>query len=74
MSASALEAALAEMGIHGRVEAEGALAVLNVRDGMRLADPTTRATVVALAAQHGFTHVALELSDDPPDGAALPGD
>lgn len=74
MSAVALEAALAELGIHGRVEAEGALAVLSLRDGMRLADPQTRDAVIALATRHGFTHVALELSDDPPDGAALPRD
>ncbi|HJU90696.1 MAG TPA: hypothetical protein VJ672_14995 [Gemmatimonadaceae bacterium] len=74
MSAQALEAALAAMGLHARVEAEGPLAILTIADGSRLADGITRDAVVALARQHGFSHVALELTDDPGDGASLPGD
>ncbi len=73
MSAADLEAALAAMGIHGRIEADGPLAILSITDGSRLADPATRDAVVALAARHGFTHIALELTDDPADGASLSG-
>lgn len=74
MSAAALEAALAAIGVHGRVEAEGPLAILSLSDGSLLVDVATREAVVALATQHGFSHVALELTDEPPDGAPLSRD
>lgn len=74
MSAAALEGALAAIGLHARVEAEGPLAILTVTDGARLADGTAREAVVALAARLGFSHVALALTDDSATGASLPGD
>ena len=73
MSAAALEGALADIGLHARVEADGPLAILTLTDGARLADVAARETVVALAARHGFSHVALELTDDSATGASLPG-
>jgi hypothetical protein len=74
VSAAALEGALASIGLDARVQAEGPLALLTITDGARLADGTARETVVALAARHGFSHVALALTDDSATGASLPGD
>jgi len=61
---AALEAALAEEGIHARVSADGALAVLVPHDAAVLAalrDDARRERVVTLAREYGFTHVAVEL-------------
>jgi len=65
-NASALAAAIAELGVHCSVEARGALALLlPVSSSFEaLQSPDTRRTVVALARQHGFTHVAIELPSD----------
>ena len=78
MSAASLEAALRALGIDVRVEAYGALALL-VPDGDTgaLADVDVRRTATALLAEHGFTHLALELVEDADPAerrAALPGD
>ena len=75
-AAEALRAALRERGVPCEVEARDRLAVLVTRDAgvaRRLADPAERSAVVTLAAEHGFTHVALEL-DPPAAGASLSRD
>ncbi len=76
MSALSLAAALAAHGVDARVEARDALAVITVPNGgaaERLRDPELRRSVVALAAQHGFKTVALELASATDDRAALSG-
>ncbi|HEX6057559.1 MAG TPA: hypothetical protein VFZ11_00985 [Gemmatimonadaceae bacterium] len=70
MSAAGLEAALRSLGVDGRVEARGALAVLVPRGGAdalagALADAALRRGAAVLAREHGFTHLALELLDEP---------
>ncbi|MDQ6828544.1 MAG: hypothetical protein M3081_06720 [Gemmatimonadota bacterium] len=61
MSAASLEQALVALGIAAKVEATGGLALLRVRDVRPLADDATRALVIAAGADHGYTHVAVEL-------------
>ncbi len=81
MSAAALGAALADWGIAAAVESRDRLAViipLAAADIERLA--SERARVVALAAAHGFSHVALDVTSagggatPALTNAALPGD
>lgn len=72
MNAKVLEQQLATLGLAGRVEARGTLAVLTLRDPASLASAERRAAAVALAAEHGFTHLALELEDDRDGRASLP--
>lgn len=64
MSVAALEQALAAIGLAGRVEIRGSLAVLTLTKGGALEDAQLRDTAVRLAADHGITHLALELFDD----------
>lgn len=72
MSAESLRQALAALGIHGSVEARGALAILSVEgDIAQLRDPEMRARVLGLASEHGFTNLALEVSQPSGEGAAL---
>ena len=62
----ALEGALAERGLVCRVESRLGLAVL-VADAEtvgRLGDAEVRRCALALAREHGFTHVAIELRSD----------
>ena len=63
---SELERMLAERGLPSKVEPRAGLAVLIVdRETMAaLADPEVRRATLALAREHGFTHVAVELRDD----------
>jgi hypothetical protein len=70
--ADRLVAALVGMGLPGRVEPRGPLAVLIVDRATldRLGQPGMRAQALALAKEHGFTHVAVELA--PPDDANAP--
>ena len=75
MSAEALRQALASLGLRGNVEARGALAILSLEgDPLPLGDPDLRARVVALASEHGFTNLALELSDSHGDSAPIHSD
>ena len=70
----ALEGALAERGLVCRVDPRAGLAVL-VTDSAtmaKLGDAELRRTALALAKEHGFTHVAIELRDDTSTGAAVP--
>ena len=62
-AAGALAAALAAEGLRCDVEERGRLAVLlTADDAASLADPALRRRAAALAAAHGFSHVALELA------------
>lgn len=63
---SALERMLAERGLPCRVESRAGLAVLitNSATMVALTDADVRRTTLALAREHGFTHVAVELRDD----------
>ena len=76
MSAGALERALVASGIACAVDGHGTLAVLVPRGDAiaRLASPAARDAVQAMAREHGFTHAAVELTDDVAHGAPLPGD
>jgi hypothetical protein len=69
--APGLEAALASVGLVCAVEGRGRLALLIPRRDAatqaRLADPALRRRALALAAEHGFTHAAVELRDGPAD-------
>lgn len=72
---SGLEGALAERGIPAKVETRAGLAVLIVTPDVvaRLGDAEVRRMALALAREHGFTHMAIELrSDGTRDGATLP--
>lgn len=72
MSAEMLRHALASLGLRGTVEARGALAVLSLEgDPSPLSDPDLRARAISLASEHGFTNLALEVSDPSGEGAAL---
>jgi hypothetical protein len=64
--AERLAAALATMGWSVQVEPRATLAVI-VASGparTRLIDATVRRTVLTIAREHGFTHVALELGNN----------
>jgi len=69
VSVEGLERELASLGIRGTIDGLGSLAVLTLLDG-QVVDDRTRAAVVQLATQHGFTHIALELQSAE-DRAAL---
>ena len=61
-----LEGALAERGLVVRVERRAGLAVL-IADATTvtlLGDTELRRTALALAREHGFTHVAIELRSE----------
>jgi hypothetical protein len=75
VSAESLEGALGALGIDCRVEDHERLAlVVPRRQAPGLTDPELRRSVVRLAAEHGFTHVALELVEPGAVRATLPGD
>ncbi len=60
----ALERALVDAGIAARVEVRERLAILIPRgNDANLKSEAQRRVVLALAAERGFTHVALELLD-----------
>lgn len=72
MSTEALLQALAALGLRGSIEARGALAILSLDgDAVPLRDPELRAKAVALASEHGFTHLALEVRHRSGESAAL---
>jgi hypothetical protein len=63
---SSLEAAFAAAGVPGRVEAHGRLAVFVPRSSLPLDGPTRR-RLVALARDHGFTNLAVEVTEPDAD-------
>ncbi len=64
-SAAARAAARAARALPVRVEASGALAVLVPLGDAAVDWASHREEVVRLARQHGFSHVAVELSAEP---------
>ena len=72
MSAESLERSLAALGLRGRVEVRGSLAVLAGEDPVSLEELRLRDAAVSMAVVHGYTHLALELLDDVDDDASLP--
>lgn len=62
-----LEGALAERGLVCRVESRAGLCVLIADEATvtRLGDAELRRSALALAREHGFTHVAIELRASP---------
>ena len=75
MSATSLEAALRSHGVPCRVEPLDRLALL-IPDGpvAVLEAAARRRETIALVRDHGFTHVAIELVDEPVGDAPLPRD
>jgi hypothetical protein len=65
-NATALAAAIAELGLECAIEARGGLVLLMPSAGSvaKLAEDETRRAALALAKQHGFTHVGIELPSD----------
>ncbi|HEX5439180.1 MAG TPA: hypothetical protein VFW98_18650 [Gemmatimonadaceae bacterium] len=70
MNAERLREGLASLGLDGTVEARGSLAIVTLADERPL-DDETRLAAVALAREHGFSHVALELTGGTDHGAAV---
>jgi hypothetical protein len=65
-NAEALAAGIAALELECALEARGGLALLlpAPESVAKLAEDDTRRAVLALARQHGFTHVAIELPSD----------
>jgi hypothetical protein len=65
-NAAALASAIAELGIACDLEARGGLVLLMPapESVSKLAEADTRRAALALARQHGFTHVAIELPNE----------
>lgn len=71
MSETTFAAALAQLGVHCAVEAQGKLAVITVardaRPGLsreatdKILDARSRRSIVTLGREHGFTNVCVEL-------------
>ena len=75
MSADGLQRALGALGVECTVEARDKLAIIIPRAGTTgFTDAMLRRSAVALLAEHGFTHLALEVAGATPDHAPLPGD
>ena len=75
-NASALAAAIAALGVQCSLEARGGLALLMpvATSVDKLQAPDMRRAVLVLAREHGFTHVAIELPNDPRGADARDGD
>ena len=65
-NAASLAAAIGALGVQCSLEARGGLALLmpDAASATKLQDPETRRAVLALAREHGFTHVGIELPND----------
>ena len=75
-NAASLAAAIAALGVQCSLEARGGLALLlPVPESVaKLQEPETRRAVLALAREHGFTHVGIELPNDRRGAGARDGD
>lgn len=67
-----LARALRDLGYPCAVEPRAflALLVMQAGDAARLASPSQRTAVLALAREHGFTHLAVEVSPEPSETRA----
>lgn len=75
MSADGLQRALRALGIDCAVEARDKLAIIVPSASARdLGEMSLRGAAIALLAEHGFTHLALEIRDTPGGDAALSRD
>ena len=65
-NAATLAAAIASLGVQCSLEARGGLVLLMPvpTSVAMLQEPETRSAVLALAREHGFTHVGIELPSD----------
>jgi hypothetical protein len=65
-NAATLAAAIAALGVQCSLEARGGLVLLMpvAASVAKLQEPETRRAVLALAREHGFTHVGIELPGD----------
>jgi hypothetical protein len=73
-AATGFQRALEDAGLPGAVEGFDRLAVIRCDASVSpeaIATKPARQRVIALAREHGFTHVAVEL--EPTPGAAVPG-
>lgn len=77
-SAGELERALRALGLRVSIEAMDALAIAVPEPGERgFERPETRTHAIALARSHGFSHLAVELSERERESgsrATVPGD
>jgi hypothetical protein len=75
-SATALAAAIGQLGIECALEVRGGLVLLlPTQDGViALQVDETRRAVLTLAKQHGFTHVAIEMPSDRRKSSTPPAD
>ena len=75
MSADGLQRALRAIGIECTVEARDKLAILiPTVSAPDFSEPAARRAAIALLAEHGFTHLALEIPGTPDGDAALSRD
>ena len=65
-NAASLAAAIAALGIDCSLEVRGGLALLLPVPASveKLQEPETRRAILAIAREHGFTHVGIELPSD----------
>jgi hypothetical protein len=65
-NAGSLATAIAALGVQCSLEARGGLALLMPVQASveKLREPEIRRAVLALAREHGFTHVGIELPND----------
>jgi hypothetical protein len=75
VSADGLERALRAIGIECSVEARDRLAIIipKTRAG-DFSEPSLRRAAIALLAEHGFSHLALEIPESPGGDAPLSRD
>ena len=75
-NAASLAAAIAALGVQCTLEARGGLALLLPVSASvaKLQEAETRRAVLALAREHGFTHVGIELPNDRRGGGARDAD
>jgi hypothetical protein len=62
MSISLLAAALRRIGVEGEVDSIDGIAVLTTANPEKLADPQHRELAVAIAKEHGFGSLAVEVA------------
>jgi hypothetical protein len=75
VSADGLQRALRALGIDCTIEARDKLAIIIPTASARdVGEMALRRSALALLAEHGFTHLALEITDTPAGDATLSRD